>query len=133
MSKKPTRERKYKSLKPFVYAQPRVFGLSVIRFLDDESNQYMYRPTLELEVSTDRDHMLLLAMDIYDHDLYDVCCDAVIAGLRFTPGYFEDITVFDEDGNVIEAAAPFKVSDIVDEINAPMIDPEELSKDRVLH
>jgi hypothetical protein len=133
MSKKPTRERKYKSLEPFVYAQPRVFGLSVIRFRDEETDQYVYRPTLELEVSTEKDHMLLLAMDIYDYDLYDVCCDAVIAGLRFTPGFFNEITVFDENGNIIKDAVQFTISDIVDEINTPMIDPEELSKDRVLH
>ena len=127
------RERKYRSLEPFVYAQPTVFGLSVIRFKDEESDAYVYRPTLELEVSTDKDHMLLLAMDIYDYDLYDVCYDAVVAALRFTPGYFEDITVFDEDGTVLESAAPFKVSDIVEDINTPMIDSEDLSKDRILH
>lgn len=128
-----TREKKYTSLGSFVYSQPTVFGLSVIRFKDDGANQYVYRPTLELEVSTEKDHMLLLAMDIYDPDLYNACYDAVVAGLRFTPGYFDDITVFDEDGNIIEGAAPFKVSDIVDDINTPIIDPEELSKDRVLH
>ena len=42
--------------------------------------------------------------------------------------------MFDADtGEFIEGGVPFTVSDIMNDINEPLIDPEELSKDRVLH
>ena len=132
--KQKTRERNYTSLEPFEYAHPTVFGISVLRFMDDETESYVYRPTLELEVETTGQHMLLLAMDIYDHDLYDACYDAVVAGSRFSPGYFDEITLFDaETGEIVEGGISFTVSDIMNDINTPLIDPEEISKDRVLH
>jgi hypothetical protein len=130
---KQTRERNYTPLEPFQFSQPTVFGLSVVRFMDEETHTYVYRPTLELEVETSESHMLLIALDIYDHDLYDACFDAVVAGSRFCPGFFDEITMFDEGGNIVEDGVPFTISEIMEDIDAPMIDPEELSKDRVLH
>jgi hypothetical protein len=130
---KKEREKTFTSLESFELAEPTVFGITVTRFKDEETDSWVYRPILELEVEASGDHLLLLALDIFDADLYDVCYDAVVAGSKFTPGFFDNIAMFDEAGEVVENGVPFTVSDIMADIETPLIDPAELSKDRVLH
>jgi hypothetical protein len=51
------------------------------------------------------------------------------------PGHFDKISVFDEEGNVLQTL-PMTISEILDELESEedgYISPEDISTDRILH
>ncbi len=131
--KKKLKDEKYSPLNPFQLADCRAFGITLIRF-PYEDGEFAYRALLELEVETSKQHSLSLLLDVYDIDPHDAALEAVICGSRLAPGHFEQISIFDEDGNYIEDL-PITVAELLDEIEFSEYDlnDEELDTKRVLH
>ena len=125
----------YAALESFDVAHPRAFGISVMRVKDTDSGNWIYRPLVEIDSETDdgTSHMNMIFLDIYDTDLYNACYDAVVAASIFAPGYYDQITVFDEDSSSSEDAIGFTVADIMADIDTPLVSDTDVSTDRVLH
>jgi hypothetical protein len=133
-AKKKLKEPAFHPIDSFQLAECVAFGISLIKF-QAEDGDFAYRAMMDLELETSQAHMLTLMLDIYDTDPMDAAKSAVICGFKMCPGHFDKISVFDEEGNVLQTL-PMTISEILDELESEedgYISPEDISTDRILH